>query len=68
MPPVEEKQSVLQQLMTAANTEKEATVRVTVDLPKSMHQQLSLFCAQTGRKKAEVIRMLLEEALKTVNQ
>jgi hypothetical protein len=44
--------------------EKEATVRLTVDLPKSTHTKLSILCAQNGLKKAEVVRMLLDDALK----
>jgi methionine-rich copper-binding protein CopC len=47
--------------------EKEATVRLTVDLPKSTHTKLSVLCAHNGLKKAEVVRMLLEEALKDTN-
>lgn len=55
------KQSKLvEKLMT---TEKEATVRITVDLPKSMHQQLSILAAKTGRKKVDIIRTLLGEIL-----
>jgi hypothetical protein len=46
---------------------KEATVRLTVDLPQSTHKKLSLLCAANGLKKAEVVRMLLDEALKEVN-
>jgi hypothetical protein len=49
------------------NQEKEATVRLTVDLPKSTHTKLSILCAHNGLKKAEVIRMLLDEALKDTN-
>lgn len=48
--------------------EKEATVRVTVDLPKSMHQKLSMLCARTGKKKVEIIRMLLDEALDDLSE
>jgi hypothetical protein len=47
--------------------EKEATVRLTVDLPKSTHTKLSVLCAHNGLKKAEVVRMLLDEALKDTN-
>lgn len=64
-----EKQSkgnLMSRLMEAP--EKEATVRVTVDLPKSMHQKLSMLCARTGKKKVEIIRMLLDEALNEVGE
>ncbi|NET31355.1 MAG: hypothetical protein F6K19_05055 [Cyanothece sp. SIO1E1] len=45
---------------------KEATVRFTVDMPESMHRKLSLLAAQTGKKKVEIVRMLLDEALQDV--
>jgi hypothetical protein len=47
---------------------KEATTRFTVDLPNSMHRKLSILAAKTGRKKAEIVRMLLDEALKEVEE
>jgi hypothetical protein len=47
--------------------EKEPTVRLTVDLPQSTHKKLSIFCASTGMKKVEVVRMLLDDALKDTN-
>jgi hypothetical protein len=55
--------SLMSRLMQNA-PEKEATVRLTVDLPKSTHTKLSILCAQNGLKKAEVVRMLLDDALK----
>jgi hypothetical protein len=42
---------------------KESTTRLTVDLPLSMHRRLSILAAKTGRKKVEIVRMLLDEAL-----
>jgi KilA-N domain len=53
----------LSQLQTPT---KEATVRITVDLAESMHRKLSLLSARTGKKKAEIVRFLLDEALKGV--
>lgn len=47
---------------------KEATVRFTVDLPQSMHRKLSILAARTGQKKADIVRVLLDEALKTLNE
>ncbi len=47
---------------------KEPTVRITVDLAESMHRKLSLLAAQTGRKKAEIVRFLLDEALQEVEE
>jgi hypothetical protein len=62
----QEKESLISRLMEAP--EKEATVRVTVDLPKSMHQKLSLLSARSGKKKAEIIRMLLTDILDDINE
>ncbi len=45
---------------------KEATKRFTVDLPESMHRKLSILAARTGRTKADIVRVLLDEALKGV--
>lgn len=54
-------------LMNMLQTEpKEPTVRFTVDLPKSMHQELSILAARTGRTKADIVRMLLDQALADV--
>jgi hypothetical protein len=47
---------------------KEATVRFTVDLPASMHRKLSILAASTGKKKAEIVRVLLDEALENVDK
>ena len=43
---------------------KEPTIRFTVDLPESMHRRLSMLAAKTGRKRADIVRLLLDEALK----
>jgi hypothetical protein len=48
--------------------EKEPTVRLTVDLAASMHRKLSMLAAQTGRKKVDIVRVLLEDALKGISQ
>lgn len=45
---------------------KELTVRFTVDLTESMHRKLSILAARTGKKKADIVRMLLDEALQEV--
>ena len=44
----------------------EATKRFTVDLPESMHRKLSILVAKTGRTKADIVRVLLDEALKDI--
>ena len=59
-PPVLKKPTFMEKLHQEP---KEATVRLTVDLPKSMHQRLSILAATTGQKKATIIRVLLEEKL-----
>jgi hypothetical protein len=59
-----QKESLMSKLM---EPEKEATTRVTVDLPKSMHRKLSILCAKTGRTKVDIIRLLLAEALQEVD-
>lgn len=59
-------QSFISKLMDTPD--KEPVVRLTVDLPESMHRRLSILCARTGKKKAEVIRMLLNEVLIDVSE
>ena len=39
----------------------EPTVRMTFDLPKSLHRRVMLDCASNGVKMATVIRQLLED-------
>lgn len=46
--------------------DKEATVRFTVDMSESLHRKLSMLAARTGRKKVDIVRMLLEDGLKEV--
>jgi hypothetical protein len=47
---------------------KEPTIRLTVDLTESMHRKLSVLAAKTGRKKVEIVRLLLDEALEEVEE
>ena len=60
------KPNIMSQLQPV--TPKEATIRLTVDLPESMHRKLSVLAAKTGRKKAEIVRFLLDETLKDVDE
>ncbi|MBE9092448.1 CopG family transcriptional regulator [Tychonema sp. LEGE 07203] len=46
--------------------DKEATVRFTVDMSETLHRKLSMLAARTGRKKVDIVRMLLENGLKEV--
>jgi hypothetical protein len=47
--------------------EKEPTIRITVDLSVPLHMKLSLLAARTGRKKADIIRKLLEETFEEID-
>ncbi len=47
---------------------KEATIRFTVDMPESLHRKLSIFAARSGKKKAEIVRVIVEDALNQVNE
>ncbi len=42
---------------------KEATKRFTIDLSEGMHRKLSILSARTGRTKADIVRMMLDEIL-----
>ncbi len=37
-----------------------------MDMPESVHRKLSMLAARTGRKKVDIVRMLLEDGLKEV--
>ena len=60
--PVQSKESSLTHRLQAPD--KEATVRFTVDMSESLHRKLSMLAARTGRKKVDIVRMLLEDGLK----
>ena len=62
--PVQSKESSLMSKLQAPD--KEATVRFTVDMSESLHRKLSMLAARTGRKKVDIVRMLLEDGLKEV--
>ncbi len=42
---------------------KERTKRFTIDIKESTHRKLSMLAVKTDRTKAEIVRMLIEEAL-----
>lgn len=46
---------------------KEPTIRFTADLPESLHKKLSMLAARTGKKKVDIVRLLLAEALEQVD-
>ena len=62
--PIQSKEPSLMSKLQAPD--KEATVRFTVDMSESLHRKLSMLAAKTGRKKVDIVRMLLEEGLKEV--
>jgi predicted DNA-binding protein len=47
---------------------KEATKRFTVDLKESTHRKLSILAAKSGRTKADIVRLLLDEALEEIEE
>ena len=65
-PSPEPQPSIMSQLQQAPP--KEATIRLTVDLTESMHRKLSMWAAKTGRKKSELVRFLIDQALKEVDE
>ena len=65
--PVIKEQSLMNRLLETSEP-KEATKRFTVDLPETMHRKLSILAAKTGRKKADIIKTLLEDLLKDLNE
>jgi hypothetical protein len=62
--PVQLKENSLTHRLQAPD--KEATVRFTVDMSESLHRKLSMLAARTGRKKVDIVRMLLEDGLREV--
>ena len=65
-PSPQPKSSIMSQLQQVPP--QEATVRLTVDLTESMHRKLSMWAAKTGRKKSELVRFLLDQALQEVEE
>lgn len=57
--------SLMQKLQLEA---KEPTKRFTVDLRESVHRKLSILAAKTGRTKADIVRMLLDDALEDIDE
>ncbi|MBD2429425.1 hypothetical protein [Phormidium sp. FACHB-1136] len=54
-------------LASAFPTSQERIIRFTVDMPESLHQQLSEAATWLKRKNAVVVRMALEQALKDLD-
>ena len=74
LPPVQEtdsppqKEPSLMDRLLETPEQKEATKRFTVDLPESMHRKLSILAARSGRKKADIVRVLLDDLLKDLDE
>ncbi|MGL5133901.1 MAG: hypothetical protein ACRC78_15350 [Planktothrix sp.] len=66
VPRQQQPQQLMNQLQ--AIEPKEPTKRFTVDLPESMHRKLSILAARTGRHKSEIVKFLLDQALKDVQE
>ncbi len=49
------------------STSSERIIRFTVDMPESLHQHLTEVATRLKRKKAVVVRMALEQALKDLD-
>ena len=47
---------------------KEETERFTLDLRESVHRKLSILAAKAGGSKADIVRMLLDNALEDINE
>ncbi|MEA5511821.1 hypothetical protein VB715_18780 [Crocosphaera sp. UHCC 0190] len=62
----EKKPSIMDKLQPIE--QREATKRFTVDLPDSMHRKLSILAAKTGRTKADIVRVLLDDVLKDIDE
>jgi len=63
-PNITKEKSILSKLLETEP--KEATIRFTVDMPESMHRKLSILAARSSKKKAVIVRLLLESALDEV--
>lgn len=57
--------SLMQKLQLEA---KEPTKRFTIDLQESVHRKLSILAAKTGRTKADIVRMVLDDVLEDVEE
>ena len=65
-PAVKQKESSLMDKLQAKP--KEATKRFTVDLEESLHRDLSILAAETGRTKADIVRILLKDAVQSIKK
>ncbi len=66
--PVEKPKKELSLMEKLQLQPKEATKRFTIDLEESLHRDLSILAAQTGRTKADIVRMLLRDAIQSLKK
>ncbi|HEY9769591.1 MAG TPA: hypothetical protein V6C71_14025 [Coleofasciculaceae cyanobacterium] len=59
--PVENKSKELSLMEKLQVEAKKGTKRFTIDLRKSVYRKLSILSARTGRSKADIIRMVLDD-------
>jgi hypothetical protein len=53
--------------LTKDSPRKEKPIRVSLDLSPPMHKKLTNLANRTGRKKSEILRILLEQAFEEIN-
>lgn len=53
--------------LTLSESRKERPIRVSLDLTPEMHKKLTNLANHTGRKKSEILRILLEQAFQDIN-
>lgn len=53
--------------LTQESTPRERPIRVSLDLSPEMHSKLTSLANRTGRKKAEILRVLLEQAFEGID-
>lgn len=57
----------LKQELFGDRTEKESSIRFTVDVPKSLNKRLSQLSVDTGKPKTELVRTILSKALSSLD-
>ena len=57
------KPSDLMSLILEPVEPKEASIRFTADLPADLHKRLTLAAAQSGKRKVDIVRELLDAVL-----
>lgn len=69
-PPTQEEQArtdALRQELLGSPKEPEASVRFTVDLPKSLHRRLDQLSLDSSKPKTELVRVMIRQALDSLD-